>query len=160
MWSTSGDKKKHINITKLEICGQGIRFPMSEKRKNVIQRWCWVLYRFHLTNKCNPLIVMSGSQVVKPLSTSCGSTGKSSWSTSDVCHGHRKGGLCSTVPIGKKQANYFYSNKPIHWKDWCWSSNTLATCCKEPIYIYICLWLIHVDVWQKQTQYYKVLSSN
>ena len=20
----------------------------------------------------------------------------------------------------------------IHWKDWCWSSNTLATCCQEP----------------------------
>ena len=22
----------------------------------------------------------------------------------------------------------------IHWKDWYWSSNTLATCCKEPIH--------------------------
>ena len=21
----------------------------------------------------------------------------------------------------------------IHWKDWCWSSNTLATWCKEPL---------------------------
>ena len=39
MWSARGGKKtnKHINITKLEICGQGIRFPMSEKRKNVIE---------------------------------------------------------------------------------------------------------------------------
>ena len=23
-------------------------------------------------------------------------------------------------------------NQNIHWKDWCWSSNTLATWCKEP----------------------------
>ena len=139
-----GEENKHINITKLEICGQGIRFPMSEKRKNVIQRWCWVLYRFHLTNKYNPLIMMSVSQVVKPLRPYCGSTGKSSWSTSDVCHGHRKGGLHSAVPIRKKQANYFYANKPIHWKDWCWkwSSNTLATCCKEPIYTCTCGWFM------------------
>lgn len=115
----AGGKQTYKHHKTGDLC-EGIRFPMSEKRKNVIQRWWWVLYRFHLTNKCNPLIVMSGSQAVKALRPYCGSTRKSSWSTSDVCHGHRKGGLRSTVPIGKKQANYFYSNKPIHWKDWCW----------------------------------------
>ena len=33
---------------------------------------------------------------------------------------------CKTKPVNPKA-----STRIIHWKDWCWSSNTLATWCKE-----------------------------
>ena len=41
----------------------------------------------------------------------------------------------SRVPWGARRSTQSILkeiNLNIHWKDWCWSSNTLATWCKEP----------------------------
>ena len=35
---------------------------------------------------------------------------------------------CKTKPVNSKRK----STLNIHWKNWCWSSNTLATWCKKP----------------------------
>ena len=37
---------------------------------------------------------------------------------------------CKIKPVNSKRK----STLNIHWKNWCWSSNTLATWCKEPTY--------------------------
>lgn len=88
MWPATG--KKCARATDLEICVQSLRFPMPEKIKG-IQRRCRVMDRCHLTNTYNPSIAMFGRQAAKPLRPCCGSTGKFSRSTSDICQGYRKG---------------------------------------------------------------------
>ena len=92
-----------------------LRGPCSSGRPSPHLLWGWVTAAPFCLKSCLPGHKQSESGLYSILKTTCFASQ----------HGN-------TVNLKRLPVNLKGITLNIHWKDWCWSSNTLATWCEQP----------------------------
>ena len=108
------------------------------------RNWTWADYRqipYHLSYKGSPLLSKGLSRVFSSTTIHIGLDvrvgAQRRLSTKELMLSNCGAGEDSRIPWTERRSNQSILKKStlnIHCKDWCWSSNTLATWCKELIH--------------------------